>query len=127
MQTRRAAEKQGEPAWMVGPDRSQRRQQRDLYKMGVSFYKMLVMLAEAPISNLVVNDDEYEVVKANLAVWLGRIYEMQRNEKSDMRGPTIQSSRNDRPKLTVITESELTVNSELDDEEPNPDDRAGPQ
>jgi hypothetical protein len=110
MQNRRAEEKAGDPSWTAGPDRSQRREQRDLNKMGANFFKMLVMLSETPISNLVVTDEEFEAVKSRIVTWIGRIYAMQK--VPDTRGPTIQSSKNGKPKLTVIPESELPVNTE---------------
>lgn len=109
MQQRRAEEKADDPSWMTGPDRSQRREQRDLNKMGVTFFKILVMLAETPISNLVVTDEEFERVKSLIVLWLGRIHDMQKNP--DKCGPTIQS-KNGKPKLSVIPEPELTVNPE---------------
>lgn len=110
MQNRRAEEKTGDPSWMAGPHRTQRREQRDLNKMGVNFFKMLVMLADTPISNLVVTDEEFQKVKSLIVGWLGRIHAMQK--APDTRGPTIQSPKNGKGKLTVIPESELTVNTE---------------
>jgi hypothetical protein len=90
MAHRRAEEKTSEPTSIIGPDRSQHKAQRDLNKMGVNFFKMLLALTETPISALIVTDEEYEIVKANLITWIGRIH--------------------DRQKLTVLTqESKLTV------------------
>jgi hypothetical protein len=113
MQNRRAEEKASDPPWLAGPDRTQRREQRDLNKMGATFFKMLVMLADAPISNLVVTDEEFEAVKFRIVTWIGRIHQMQK--APDTCGSPIKPSKNGKGKLTVIPESELTVISGSDE------------
>lgn len=94
MQSRRAEEKKGEPSWLIGPDRSQSKSQRELNRLRVNFAKMVALLDETPTSGLVLKDEDYAAVKSRLLAAIDRI--------------------NDLQKLTVNPESELTVNAEIE-------------
>jgi hypothetical protein len=121
MQHRRNAEKQGEPGWLAGPDRTQRREQRDLNRMGVNFFKMLVMLSETPISNLIVTDEEFAAVKSRIVTWIGRIHACQLTVNPELK-LTVNSNESEK----MI---ELPVASETDQDQQDQDDdpdQAGP-
>jgi hypothetical protein len=94
MRCRREQELRDGP-WWVGPDRTQGKWQRDLNCWRLNCARMLKLLDESPISNLVAPAAEYETVKDLLVRWSQRINERQRTEK-----------------LTVNSKSELTVNKD---------------
>jgi hypothetical protein len=98
MANRRASEREQEPSWLVGPDRSQNKSQRELNRMRVNFSKMVALLDECPTSNAVLATESYDAVKCILIAAIDQINKME--------------------KLTVNPKSPLTVNSEAEEDQP---------
>jgi hypothetical protein len=73
MRKRRAEQNATEPGWLVGPDRSQNRAQRELNRARVAFAKMLALLDEAPTASTIMSPDDYQKVKSILIAASNRI------------------------------------------------------
>ncbi len=136
MQHRRAAERQGELGWLAGPDRSQNRSQRELNRARVNFARMLALLDDTPTCSMILSGETYLRMKADLIAGINSINALQKLTVHSESKLTVNSndpqSEPNKPEnvveFTVIPVTELTVNSiEPDqDDNPEPEDFDGP-
>jgi hypothetical protein len=114
-------EKEGEPSWLQGPDRSQNKEQRDLNRYRVNYSKILALMADTPNSNRILSDPEYDLVRGIFIRAIDRINSMQHPQKLTVNKESKLTVDSDAPsesadEFTVNSVSEFTVNSDEEQE-----------
>jgi hypothetical protein len=93
---------------LLGPDRSQSREQKELNKARVNFARMVSLMDEAVTNNLILPDEEYVLINDCLIEAIDRINGMQKQVNDVNPGPELTSTSTTE-ELTLTPPTELTA------------------